>query len=60
MTEREYWMLKRKQKRIRLIQIANYIGCSLSLLSRWECNTCEVSKYKLDKYKHFIETYKSD
>jgi hypothetical protein len=60
MTEREQWMLKRKQKRIRLIQIAKYIGCSISLLSRWECNTCEISKYKLDKYKQFIEIYKSD
>lgn len=60
MTEREQWMLKRKQKRIRLIQIAKYIGCSISLLSRWECNTCEISKNKLDKYKQFIEIYKSD
>lgn len=56
-TEREQWMLRRKQKRIRLIQIAKFIGCSISLLSRWECNTCEISKYKLDQYKHFIETY---
>lgn len=59
MTERQRWMVKRKSKRIRLIQIANYIGCSQSLLSRWECNTCELSPYKLEKYKYFIESYKN-
>lgn len=53
--QREIYMLKRRQKRIRLTELANYIGCSQSLLSRYETGECCLSDYKLQKYQSYID-----
>lgn len=54
MNEREYWVIKRRKYRIRLKNIAQYVNCSISLISRWETNSCDMSDEKLFKYKEYI------
>ncbi|WP_409174837.1 helix-turn-helix domain-containing protein [Brevibacillus fortis] len=57
MNEREAYTLKRRQKKIRLHHIARNIGCSTSLLSRFETGDCEMSQEKKRKYKEFIDQF---
>lgn len=57
MNEREEYLLKRKRKKIRLKQIADHIGCSVALLSRWETGGYGIAEEKKRKYKDFIEKY---
>lgn len=57
MNEREMYTIKRRQKKIRLHQIASNIGCSTALLSRFETGDCQMSVEKKRKYKEFIDLY---
>jgi len=57
MSTKEMYVLKRRKKRIRLRQIAEFIGCSQSLISRYETGDCEMDKAKIEKYKQFIDSY---
>ncbi|WP_449355588.1 helix-turn-helix domain-containing protein [Virgibacillus natechei] len=50
----EYFLIRRKKK-LRLTKIAEYIGCSQSLLSRFETGDCLMSDDKIEKYKKYIE-----
>jgi len=55
-TKDEY-VLKRRKKRIRLRQLAEYIKCSQSLISQHETGNCEMDKNKVVKYQEFIDSY---
>ncbi|OLS37918.1 transcriptional regulator [Alkalihalophilus pseudofirmus] len=55
--EREKHFLERRKKKITLNKIANAIGCSISLLSKYENNHCDMASSKIERYKTFIEQY---
>lgn len=56
--QREFYSIWRKRNKVKLEEVANYIGCSLSLISKWELGHCNMSKKKLDKYNQFIIEYR--
>lgn len=58
MSVKDEYILKRRKKKIVLRQIAKYIGCSLSLISRYETDSCEMDKDKIKKYREYIDEYK--
>ncbi|MGG4039287.1 helix-turn-helix domain-containing protein [Heyndrickxia ginsengihumi] len=58
MNEKDEYFLKRRHKKISMQKIANYIGCSQSLISRYETGDCEMSDKKIKKYREYIDTYK--
>ena len=51
------YFLMRRQKKIRLKEIAEYIGCSVSLLSIYENNQIDMDSDKERKYIEFIQNY---
>lgn len=57
--EKVKYFLMRKQKKIRLKEIAEYIGCSISLLSMYENNQLDIDPEKERKYVEFITNYKA-
>ncbi|POZ56782.1 hypothetical protein LYSIN_01565 [Lysinibacillus sphaericus] len=54
---KDMYILKRRKKKIRLRQIAEFIGCSQSLISQYETSNCDMDKSKVEKYKSFIDSY---
>lgn len=58
MSTKDEYILKRRKKKIVLKQIAEYIGCSLSLISRYETGSCFMDKEKIKKYRLYIDEYK--
>lgn len=57
MNVKDMYILKRRKKKIRLRQIAEFIGCSQSLISQYETENCDMDKIKVEKYKEFIDSY---
>lgn len=57
MNTKDEYVLKRRKKKIRLRQLAEYIGCSQSLISQYETGNCEMDLVKVRKYKEFIDNY---
>ncbi|MED4619393.1 helix-turn-helix transcriptional regulator [Priestia megaterium] len=57
MNVKDTYILKRRKKKIRLRQIAEFIGCSQSLISQYETGNCDMDKIKVEKYKEFIDSY---
>ncbi|AWC44308.1 helix-turn-helix transcriptional regulator [Bacillus cereus group sp. BfR-BA-01119] len=57
MSIKDMYIIERRKKKIRLRQLAEYIGCSPSLLSRYETGDCEMDKEKVKKYKEYINSY---
>ncbi|ERM91927.1 XRE family transcriptional regulator [Caldanaerobacter subterraneus subsp. yonseiensis KB-1] len=55
--EKIKYFLMRKQKKIKLREIAEYIGCSISLLSMFENNQIDMPTEKIQKYIEFIQNY---
>lgn len=54
MSEKDSYILKRRKQKIRLIHIAEYLGCSPSLLSKYENDLVDMSADKVAKYKQYI------
>lgn len=50
--------LLRREKKIKLRDIAKHLDCSVSLLSRYENGKRGMSEEKIRKYKKFIINYK--
>lgn len=46
--------IMRRQKKIKLKDIAQFLGCSISLISRYENDICEISKNYKEKYEQYI------
>ena len=57
MNVKDEYIIKRRKKKIRLRQLAEYIGCSMSLISQYETDICGMDKEKIEKYKKFIDSY---
>ncbi|WP_273484739.1 hypothetical protein [Desulforamulus ruminis] len=57
MTEKEQFVALRRKKKIRLRRIAEYLSCSISLLSRYERDDCFMDEEKIIKYKNFINNF---
>lgn len=55
---REQYTIFRRRNKVRLIDVAEYIGCSVSLLSKWERELVNISDEKVDLYNKFIETFR--
>ncbi|ADL08049.1 helix-turn-helix domain-containing protein [Thermosediminibacter oceani] len=54
MNVKDLFIMARKKKNITLQEIANSIGCSVSLLSMWERDKCNISPEKEIAYKQYI------
>lgn len=52
---RDEYLLKRRKKRITHKELAEYIGCSQSLLSRYERGECGMKKEKVELYRRYID-----
>ncbi|WP_234404918.1 helix-turn-helix domain-containing protein [Paenibacillus bouchesdurhonensis] len=57
--ERESYTAVRRRKKITLREIAEYIGCSVSLISQYENGSNRILPDKVRKYKRYIEDYKN-
>ncbi|WP_079516707.1 helix-turn-helix domain-containing protein [Rossellomorea marisflavi] len=55
MTKKEYYFLLRRKKKITHTELAKYIGCSQSLISRYERGNSDMSNIKIDKYRSYID-----
>lgn len=53
--EREIYVIKRKRKKIRLKELAEYVGCSVALLSKYENGATNLNPEKLQLYKRYID-----
>ncbi|UNT53521.1 helix-turn-helix domain-containing protein [Lysinibacillus capsici] len=47
-------LMIRRQKKITLKELADFIGCSISLLSLYENNKVSLDTIKQQKYKQYI------
>lgn len=57
MNERMYWKLLRVKKGIRIKQIAEYLGCSLSYVARYEKGVVDMIDQKVKGYRRYIKEY---
>lgn len=55
---RDELFLMRRKKGITLKMIANYVNCSVSMLSLWENEKANLDPQKQILYKEFIQNYK--
>ncbi|MFS0776057.1 helix-turn-helix transcriptional regulator [Neobacillus sp. 3P2-tot-E-2] len=53
-TEKDFFLLMRKKKKIRQYEIADYIGVSQAWVSYFETNTKEMASHYVEKYKKYI------
>lgn len=54
MNEKEYYLILRRRKGIGQVELAQILNCSQSLVSRYEKGECEMSNYKIQRYKKYI------
>ncbi|WHY64707.1 helix-turn-helix transcriptional regulator [Neobacillus sp. SuZ13] len=52
---REQYLLIRRRKKIKHIDIAKYIGCTQAMISYFELGKRSMSPDKVDMYKEFID-----
>lgn len=57
MNIKDEYLIKRRKKKITMTQIAKYIGCSQSLISRYETGDCKMSEIKINRYREYIDNY---
>ena len=55
MNERDVLMLQRRKKRIKLREVANYMNCSVSLISQYELGYANMIDDKVQAYKRYIQ-----
>ena len=55
--EHEKYQVWRKRHRIRLLDVANYCGCSVAALSLFENGELRVSDELLAYYDEFVEKF---
>lgn len=56
--QKDAYFLKRKKKGIRLQQIAQYLGCSASWVSRFETGVAAtMAVEKMEAYRQYIDNY---
>ncbi|MED0717436.1 helix-turn-helix transcriptional regulator [Aeribacillus composti] len=52
---RDEYLLKRRKKKITMQELAEYIGCSQSLISRYEHGNSGMKPEKIQKYREYID-----
>lgn len=55
MNKREEYLLKRRRKKITHNELAVYLNCSQSLISRFETGNCGMAKEKIKRYREYID-----
>jgi len=55
MNIKDEYFLKRRQKKISHNELAVYVNCSQSLISRYETGNCGMSKDKIQRYREYID-----
>ena len=55
LSEKEQYIMKRKRKKLRLVDIARQIGCCHSLLSKYENDVSLMSDKKIKQYQEIID-----
>ncbi|MBT2680151.1 helix-turn-helix transcriptional regulator [Bacillus sp. ISL-35] len=55
MNIKDEYFLKRRQKKITHNELAVYLNCSQSLISRYETGNCGMSKEKIQRYREYID-----
>lgn len=58
MNLKDEYFLKRRHKGISQGELAKYLNCSQSLISRYEKSDCGMSEEKIFLYRKYIDTYK--
>ncbi len=53
--ERYKWKLKRMGKNITLKEVGEYVGFTLSMISKYENNHKDMEDYRIARYKEYIE-----
>jgi DNA-binding transcriptional regulator YiaG len=59
LTEREEYTIWRKRNKVKLVDVANYLGISESAISRWERYERHFKDNKQELYNKFIEQFES-
>lgn len=59
MNIKDEYFLKRRKKKISMQEIANNIGCSQSLISRYETGDCGMSQKNIERYRSYIDQKES-
>jgi transcriptional regulator with XRE-family HTH domain len=54
--QRHLYIIKRKEKKIRLTEIAKFIGISVSALSQHETGGMGLKKDNLETYRNYIDS----
>lgn len=57
MREKDELFMMRRNKKIKLQQVADYIGCSVPTLSNYENDRYDLKRIWKDKYREFIMNY---
>ncbi|WP_339171214.1 helix-turn-helix transcriptional regulator [Anoxybacillus sp. FSL W8-1294] len=52
---RDEYLLRRRKKGISQKELAEYLNCSQSLLSRYERGECGMKKEKVELYRRYID-----
>ena len=55
MNDRDTYLIKRRNAGIRLKHIAEYIGCHISLLSKYERSSANMVQEKVMLYRQYID-----
>lgn len=51
----EEWKYMRMRKKIILKEVAKYVGCSVSLINKWENGHLEMPTENVKRYREYIE-----
>lgn len=54
LSEKDYWRTLRKQKKIKLREIAEVLGCSVPFISMFENDKTPMRDEAINRYKQFI------
>lgn len=55
--DREFYPIWRRRNRVRLVDVAKYCNCSISLISQWENDLIEINDETVKKYDKFIQEF---
>lgn len=55
MNEKELYLILRRRKKISQMELALFLNCSQSLISRYEKDECTMSDDKVKRYKQYID-----
>ena len=54
--DRDIYLIRRRKARIKLVDIAEYIRCDLSLISKFERHKADMTPKKEARYKEYIDS----